>query len=113
MNTTTSPQANKVEEVLADQFTQAVEEAEGKVLVDFYAPWCGPCKMIAPLVEQIAQDHQELKVVKVNADTSQSVMAKFGIRGIPTLLLINNGQLVATQVGATSMSQMKEFINQT
>jgi len=112
MNTAVSTQTSKVEEVLAEQFNQAVEQVEGMVLVDFYAPWCGPCKMIAPLVEQIAQEHSDIKVVKVNADNSQALMAKFGIRGIPTLLLMDNGELVATQVGAASMSQVKNFINQ-
>ncbi len=112
MNTVLSTEVNKVEEILAEQFVQAVEAFKGKVLVDFYAPWCGPCKMIAPVVEQIAQDHSDIKVVKINADSSQALMAKFGIRGIPTLLLLNNGELVATQVGAASVSQVTKFVNQ-
>jgi len=106
------PVNTQVEDILAEQFTQLVEQVKGKVLVDFYAPWCAPCKMIAPVVEQIAQEHSDIKVVKINADNSQALMAKFGIRGIPTLLLVNNGKLVATQVGAASVKQVKEFISQ-
>ena len=101
-----------VEDVLAENFSLEVEQTKGKVLIDFYAPWCAPCKMIAPVVEQIAQEHQDIKVIKINADNSQALMTKLGIRGIPTLLLMNNGERVATQVGAASVSQVKKFIQQ-
>ncbi len=102
----------KVEEILAEQFTQEVEQAKGKVLIDFYAPWCAPCKMLAPVVEQIAQEYDDIKVIKINSDNSQQLMTKLGIRSIPTLLLMNNGEPVATQVGAASVNQVKKFVQQ-
>jgi len=101
---------SNVVEVSSEQFVSEVEQHSGKVLVDFYAPWCGPCKMIAPVVEQISTEFSELKVVKVNADNAQELMVKFGIRGIPTLLLIENGELMNTKVGAASVSQVREFV---
>jgi len=102
---------SNVVEVSSEQFLTEVEQHDGKVLVDFYAPWCGPCKMIAPIVDQISTEFDELKVVKVNADNAQELMAKFGIRGIPTLLLIENGEVINTKVGAASLSQVKEFVS--
>ena len=68
--------------------------------------------MIAPVVEQIAQEHQDIKLIKINADNSQELMTKLGIRGIPTLLLMTNGERIATQVGAASVSQVKKFVQQ-
>lgn len=112
----TAEQITQVTEISAVQFQTEVEQFQGKVLIDFYAPWCGPCKMISPVVEQIAQESfkagEPLKVVKINADDNQSLMARYGIRGIPTLLLMNEGELVATQVGAASLSQVKKFVAQ-
>ena len=101
---------SNVIEVNSEQFSAEVEQHDGKVLVDFYAPWCGPCKMISPIVDQISTEFDELKVVKVNADNAQELMARFGIRGIPTLLLIENGELINTKVGAASLAQIKGFV---
>lgn len=101
---------NNVIEVSAQEFEQQVEQHQGNVLVDFYAPWCGPCKMIAPIINQISAENENLKVVKVDADNAQQLMSKYGIRGIPTLLLISNGEVVASKVGAASLSQIREFI---
>lgn len=119
MNTvalTQSTKSTQISEISAEQFLVEVEQFQGKVLIDFYAPWCAPCKMIAPVVEQVAReglaDAKPLKVIKINADDNQALMAKYGIRGIPTLMLINHGELVATQVGVASLSQVKAFIEQ-
>ena len=101
-----------VKEINADEFDREVKQSSSKVLVDFYAPWCGPCKMISPIVDQIAKENPELKVVKVNADNNQALMSQFGIRGIPTLLLLNEGEVVASQVGAASLAQVNSFISQ-
>ena len=81
------------------------------VLVDYWAEWCGPCKMIAPILDEAAQSYGgRLQVAKMNVDENQAVPAKFGIRGIPTLMLFKNGELAATKVGALSKAQLTAFI---
>ncbi|MFT3802950.1 MAG: thioredoxin TrxA [Burkholderiaceae bacterium] len=93
-------------------FDQDVLKAEEPVLVDYWAEWCGPCKMIAPILDEVSKDYDgRLQVVKVNVDENQSVAAKFGIRGIPTLMLFKNGAQVATKVGALSKSQLTLFLD--
>lgn len=82
------------------------------VLVDYWAEWCGPCKMIAPILDEIANEYGErLKVAKLNIDENQSTPPKYGIRGIPTLMLFKNGNIEATKVGALSKSQLTAFID--
>ncbi len=93
-------------------FEQDVLKADGAVLVDYWAEWCGPCKMIAPVLDEIAQTYQgKLKVCKLNIDDNQDTPPKFGVRGIPTLMLFKNGNVEATKVGALSKSQLAAFID--
>jgi thioredoxin 1 len=83
------------------------------VLVDYWAEWCGPCKMIAPILDDISTAYEgKLQVTKMNVDENRDIPAKFGIRGIPTLMLFKDGQLAATKVGAMSKAQMTAFIDQ-
>ncbi|WP_137917990.1 thioredoxin TrxA [Hydrogenophaga sp. 2FB] len=94
-------------------FQADVLDAGAPVLVDFWAEWCGPCKMIAPILDEVAGSYNgKLKVAKLNVDDNRDVPAKFGIRGIPTLMLFKDGQLAATKVGAVSKAQLTAFIDQ-
>ena len=93
-------------------FQSDVLDAKAPVLVDFWAEWCGPCKMIAPILDEVAGAYDgKLQVAKLNVDENREVPARFGIRGIPTLMLFKDGQLAATKVGALSKAQLTEFIN--
>ena len=94
-------------------FEADVLKSSHPVLVDYWAEWCGPCKMIAPILDDVAATYQgKLKISKMNVDENREVPAKFGIRGIPTLMIFKDGQLAATKVGALSKAQLVAFIDQ-
>ncbi|MBT9611514.1 thioredoxin [Aquabacterium commune] len=94
-------------------FDADVLKATQPVLVDYWAEWCGPCKMIAPILDEVAKDYDgRLNVAKMNVDQNREVPAKFGIRGIPTLMIFKGGQLAATKVGALSKAQLTAFVNE-
>ena len=98
--------------VTDDSFEQEVLKSSAPVLVDYWAEWCGPCKMIAPVLEEIAKDYAgKIKVAKLNIDENPSTPPKYGIRGIPTLMLFKNGNVEATKVGAVSKSQLSAFLD--
>jgi thioredoxin 1 len=94
-------------------FEAEVLQAGTTVLVDYWAEWCGPCKMIAPILDEVAGTYQgKLTIAKMNVDENREIPAKFGIRGIPTLMLFKNGELAATKVGALSKAQLTAFLDE-
>ncbi len=100
-------------ELSDDNFDDEVLKNGQPVLVDYWAEWCGPCKNIAPLLEEIATEYgDKIKVGKLNIDDNQGVPPKYGIRGIPTLMLFKDGEVLSTKVGALSKSQLTAFLDQ-
>ena len=99
--------------VTDDSFESDVLQSNAPVLVDYWAEWCGPCKMIAPILDEVASEYADkLKVAKLDVDQNAETAQKYGIRSIPCLMLFKDGDIIATQVGALSKSQLSEFIDQ-
>jgi thioredoxin 1 len=104
--------SSEIRHITDETFEPEVLQSETPVLVDYWAEWCGPCKSIAPILDEVAKEYEgRLKVAKINVDENQNTPAKFGIRGIPTLMLFKNGNVEATRVGALSKSQLTAFLD--
>ncbi len=104
--------SDKIVYVTDDSFEEEIIKSAEPVLVDYWADWCGPCKMIAPILDEIADEYAgRLKIAKLNIDENPGTPPKYGIRGIPTLMLFKNGNVEATKVGAVSKSQLTAFID--
>ena len=104
--------AEHIVHISDESFEEEVLQSERPVLIDYWAEWCGPCKMIAPVLDEIATEYSDrLKVVKLNIDDNPQTPPKSGIRGIPTLMVFKNGQVEATKVGAVSKAQLTAFLD--
>ncbi len=104
--------SDKIVYLTDDTFEDEVLKSDIPVLVDYWAEWCGPCKMIAPILDEIAEEYQgRVKIAKLNIDENPETPPKYGIRGIPTLMLFKDGNVEATKVGAVSKSQLVAFID--
>ena len=106
--------SNSIVHLNGDSFQTEVIESTIPVLVDYWAEWCGPCKMISPILDELVKEYEgKLKITKLNIDENQEIPSKYGVRGIPTLMIFKDGNPEATKVGALSKSQLTAFIDST
>jgi len=104
--------SGQIVHITDDSFDDEVTKSDKPVLVDYWADWCGPCKMIAPILDELSEEYSgRIKIAKLNIDENPATPPKYGIRGIPTLMLFKNGNVEATKVGAVSKSQLTAFID--
>lgn len=102
---------SRVTHITAEEFDEVVLKSKTPVLVDFWAEWCGPCKMLTHVLDQISMERDDLKVVKYNIDQEGDVKDRFGVRAVPTCLVFNEGVIAGTKIGAVSHQQMNAFLN--
>ncbi len=96
--------------ITTDEFESEVLRADGTVLVDFYATWCGPCKMLAPVLEEFAKTHEDIKIVKIDVDEETPLAIKYGVMSIPTLILFKNGEIAGQTLGYQTPDQLENFV---
>lgn len=110
LNNSVEEESMEILSVSSENFENEVLKSDKPILIDFYADWCGPCKMLSPIVEQVAKENEDIKVVKVNVDNNQDLAVKYGIVSIPTLVAIKNGEEVNRMVGVASKSEIEAMI---
>ena len=100
----------RVEKISSKEFSVEVLQSREPVLIDFYTDWCGPCKMLSPIIDEVAQENDDIKVVKVNVDESSDIALEYKVMSIPTLVVIKNGQEVARSIGVIDKSEIKNML---